>query len=388
MVVKDHGNQAPNIKQEKYFLLFLSSGNNKNKNENVIEERVMFKTMRSILLVGTAAAVMNTPVSAQTVLNVSTWLSPTHVQNTVVWPTWGKWVEEATEGRVTVNIEYSSNNPAQLFEVVEDSVADASFSFNGFVPGRFELQQIAELPGLGANAEAASLAYWRTYQKHLKAANEFDGLEVIGLFTHGPGVMHTRFPVSSLNDLKGKKIRIGGGVQAEIGKRLEVIPVAAPGNKVYELLQTGVVDGVFMPVVEQQGMRLVEIAPYVTVLPTGMYMGAFSMFISPDFMDSIDEKDAAAIRRVSGERLSLMAGAAWDKADIRAKKFSEENGGKVNLLSYGDQMSLDYLKVTDGIDQTWLNDVKDKKIDAQAALDFLRIEAQMYTAKQKETGAN
>ncbi|WP_191601600.1 TRAP transporter substrate-binding protein [Marinomonas algicola] len=348
----------------------------------------MFKTMRSILLVGTAAAVMNTPVSAQTVLNVSTWLSPTHVQNTVVWPTWGKWVEEATEGRVTVNIEYSSNNPAQLFEVVEDSVADASFSFNGFVPGRFELQQIAELPGLGANAEAASLAYWRTYQKHLKAANEFDGLEVIGLFTHGPGVMHTRFPVSSLNDLKGKKIRIGGGVQAEIGKRLEVIPVAAPGNKVYELLQTGVVDGVFMPVVEQQGMRLVEIAPYVTVLPTGMYMGAFSMFISPDFMDSIDEKDAAAIRRVSGERLSLMAGAAWDKADIRAKKFSEENGGKVNLLSYGDQMSLDYLKVTDGIDQTWLNDVKDKKIDAQAALDFLRIEAQMYTAKQKETGAN
>ena len=166
----------------------------------------------------------------------------------------GKWVEEATEGRVTVNIENSSNNPGQLFEVVEDSVADASFSFNGFVPGRFELEQIVELPGLGANAEAASLAYWRTYQKYLQAANEFDGLEVIGLFTHGPGVMHTSFPVNSLDDLKGKKIRIGGGVQAEIGKRLGVIPVAAPGNKVYELLQTGVVDGAFMPMVEQQGM--------------------------------------------------------------------------------------------------------------------------------------
>jgi TRAP-type C4-dicarboxylate transport system substrate-binding protein len=348
----------------------------------------MFKTIRSILLVGSVVAGINTPVSAQTVLNVSTWLPPTHVQNSVVWPTWGKWVEEATEGRVTVNIENSSNNPGQLFEVVEDSVADASFSFNGFVPGRFELEQIVELPGLGANAEAASLAYWRTYQKYLQAANEFDGLEVIGLFTHGPGVMHTSFPVNSLDDLKGKKIRIGGGVQAEIGKRLGVIPVAAPGNKVYELLQTGVVDGAFMPMVEQQGMRLVEVAPYVTVLPTGMYMGAFSMFISPDFMDSIGEKDAEAIRSVSGERLSLMAGAAWDKSDIEAKKFSEENGGKVNLLSYGDQMSLDYLKVTDGIDQQWLESVKGKKVDAQAALDFLRIEAQMYTAKQKDTGAN
>jgi TRAP-type C4-dicarboxylate transport system substrate-binding protein len=348
----------------------------------------MFNTMRSLVLASTVLAGFSTLASAQTVLNVSTWLPPTHAQNAVVWPTWAKWVEEATEGRVTVNIEYSSNNPGQLFDIVEDGVSDAAFSFHGFIPGRFKLQEIVELPGLGVNAEAASAAHWRTYEKYLKKANEHDGLELLALFTHGAGVMQTSFPVNSLDDLKGKKIRIGGGIQAEIGKRLEVIPVAAPGNKVYELMQTGVVDGVFMPMTEQQAQRLYEVAPYVTALPTGMYMGSFAMFINPDFMDSLGEKDANAIRSVSGERLSTMAGAAWDKADIAAKKFAEENGGKVVVLDKDHPISLSYAEKTAGLDKQWLESVKDKKVDAKAALDMLRAEAHSYAKEQqKDAGA-
>lgn len=339
--------------------------------------------LASITLLG-----FNSIVFADTTLNVSTWLPPTHAQNAEVWPTWTKWVEEATEGRVKVNIEYTSNNPAQLFEMVEDGVTDAAFSFHGFVPGRFAVQEIVELPGLGVNAEAASAAYWRTYQQYLAPANEHDGLELLALFTHGPGVMQTNFPVKSLDDLKGKKLRIGGGVQANIGERLEVIPVASAGNKVYELLQTGVVDGALMPMTEQQAQRLVEVAPYVNVLPTGMYMGSFVMFISPDFMDSISKEDANAIRSVSGERLSIMAGAAWDKADIIAKKFSEENGGTVVVLGADDPITLSYNQKVSDLEQVWLKAVKDKKIDAKAALERLRAEARAYAETQQQgTGA-
>lgn len=325
-----------------------------------------------------AAFTMATATAQQTTLNVSTWLPPSHVQNRVVWPTWAQWVEEATEGRVTVNIEYTSNNPGQLFEMVEDGVTDAAFSFHGFIPGRFDLQEIVELPGLGTNAEGASAAHWRTYQKYLADADEHEGLELLALFTHGPGVMQTNFPVNSLDDLKGKKIRVGGGVQAEIGKRLEITPVAAPGNKVYELLQTGVVDGVFMPVTEQKAQRLFEVAPYITMLPQGMYLGSFTMFISPDFMDSLSDEDAEAIRSVSGEKLSIFAGKAWDSEDHEALEYAKEQGVTITMLEPDDPMAIEYAKKMEGLDEAWLERVADKGVDAKAALDMLRAEAADY----------
>ncbi len=321
---------------------------------------------------------MNAALAKETTLNVSTWLPPTHVQNAVVWPTWAKWVEEATDGRVKVNIEYTSNNPTQLFQMVEDGVTDAAFSFHGFVPGRFDLQEVVELPGLGVNAEAASAAHWKTYQKHFADSGEHDGLELLALFAHGQGVMQTKFEVNSLDDLKGKKIRIGGGVQSEIGKRLGVTPVSAQGNKVYELMQTGVVDGAFMPVTEQKAQRLFEVAPYVTILPTGMYMGSFVMFISPDFMDSLSEEDAEAIRSVSGEKLSIMAGKAWDKEDEEALEFSKEKGVNVKELTADDPIVIAYNEKMKGIDDEWLKKVKGKNVDAQAALEMLRKEATEY----------
>lgn len=326
---------------------------------------------------------VNTVFAKQATLNVSTWLPPTHVQNEVVWPTWAKWVEEATDGRIKVNIEYTSNNPTQLFQMVEDGVTDAAFSFHGFVPGRFDLQEVVELPGLGVNAEAASAAHWRTYQKYFTDSGEHDGLELLALFAHGQGVMQTKFEVNSLDDLKGKKIRIGGGVQSEIGKRLGVTPVSAQGNKVYELMQTGVVDGAFMPVTEQKTQRLFEVAPHVTILPTGMYMGSFVMFISPDFMDSINEEDAEAIRSVSGEKLSIMAGRAWDAEDEESLKFAKEKGVQVKELTHDDPITIAYNDTMKGIDEQWLKKVEDKNVDAKAALEMLRKEAAEYAQKNQ-----
>lgn len=336
------------------------------------------KTFTTIAL-GACVALSSSTIFAQTTLNVSTWLPPSHVQNRVVWPTWAEWVEEATEGRVKVNIEYTSSNPVQLFQMVEDGVTDAAFSFHGFVPGRFDLQEVIELPGIGADAEAASAAHWRTYQEYFTESGEHDGLELLALFTHGPGVMQTNFPVDSLEDLKGKKIRVGGGVQAEIGKRLEIVPVAAPGNKVYELMQTGVVDGVFMPATEQKAQRLFEVAPYITMLPQGMYLGSFVMFISPDFLDSISAEDAEAIRSVSGEQLSIFAGRSWDTEDKEALEFAIENGAHVKALSEDDPITQAYMEKMQGLDETWLERVADKGVDAQAALEMVREEVTNYT---------
>ncbi|MDX1318647.1 MAG: TRAP transporter substrate-binding protein [Oceanospirillum sp.] len=345
----------------------------------------MKKTFKKALVGLTLGATMlaSNAAFSETVLRVGTWLPPTAAQNAIVWPTWAKWVEDATEGRVKIKIEQGLGHPKTMFNLVEDGVIDASFSYHGYVPGRFKLPQAVEQPGLGVGAEAASVALWKTYEKYFKEAGEFEGLEVLGMFTHGPGLIHSKEPINSLADLEGKKIRVGGGVQSVLAERMHVTPVGAPAPKVYEMLQQGVIDGVFIPMGEQKSLRLNEVTNHVTVLPGGMYLGSFSMFINPEFMEDLSEKDRAAIRRVSGLRLSALAGSAWDGADLDGYKAAKEAGVNVKRISKNDAMYKEFVKLTKGMDQVWIDSVEDRDVDAKAALKEMRKIARDYEANMK-----
>ncbi|MDO6562471.1 TRAP transporter substrate-binding protein [Amphritea sp. 1_MG-2023] len=339
--------------------------------------------MKKMTFLKTAAAValgtsFSVSAMAETTLRVASWLPPTHPQNTVVWPTWSKWVEDATDGRVKVEIEYGLGHPKTMFELVEDGVVDVSWSYHGYVPGRFKLTQAVEQPLLGASAEAASVAHWRVHQKYFAKANEHDGLEVIGLFTHGPGQIHMAQPITSLADLEGKKIRLGGGVQGEIGERLGVTSVGAPAPKVYEMMQQGVIDGVFIPMGEQKSLRLKEVAQNVVMLPGGMYMGSFAMFMNPDFLADLDAKDRQAILSVSGEKLSAMAGRAWDAGDLEGVKAAEEAGVNITMVKQDDALDKEFVALTEGMDEAFYEAVADRGVDAKAALTELRQIARSY----------
>ena len=347
-------------------------------------KRIKKATLVSLL---TVLPALSSVVQAETILRVGTWLPPTNPQNAIVWPTWAKWVEEATEGRVKVEVEEGLGHPKTMFQLVEDGVINASFGYHGYVPGRFKLPQAVEQPGMGVSAEAASVALWRVYKKYFEQANEFEGLEVIGMFTHGPGYLHSTQPITTMADLKGKKIRIGGGVQSELGELMEVTAVAAPAPKVYEMLQQGVIDGVFMPMGEQKALRLNEVAPNVTVIPGGMYLGSFSIFIDPYFLEDLDPKDREAILSVSGEKLSQLAGEAWDSIDADGLKVAEESGVNIIRLSDEDPMTQAFKQLTQGLKQHWVDSVKDRDIDAQAAIDELWSEAKAYQATLSSTVA-
>lgn len=339
-------------------------------------------------LIGAAALTLGMTASglasADTTLVVGTWQPPGNPMNKVVWPTWAKWVEEATEGRVHVKIEYDLGHPKTYFQLVEDGVINAGWSYHGYVPGRFKLPIAVEQPGLGVSAEAASVALWRVHEKYFEQAKEFEGLTLLGLLTHGPGQIHSIDPVNSLSDLKGKKIRIGGGVQTEIGERLGITPVAAPGSKVYEMMQQGVIDGVFMPVTEQKSLRLTEVAPNLTLLPGGMYLGSFSMFIDPYFLEDLDPKDAEAILSVSGEKLSALAGKAWDAADMEGLEAARAAGVKVHEVSADAPLAQEFNALIKGMDQAWIDSVADRNVDAAAALAELRRIAREYEAQKQE----
>jgi DNA-binding transcriptional LysR family regulator len=193
--------------------------------------------MRLTFLIGAMALMLAGPVRAQVVLSVSSWLAPAHPLSR----TQSRWCDEVakvTTRRVTCRmLPRPVSEPTRTFDAVRDGLVDVSYSVHGYTPGRFQFTQMVELPFGGDSAEAMSVAYQRVFQRHLAARGEHQGLKVLAVFVHGPGmVFNTRRPIRQLADMHDLKFRVGGGMVSEIGKALGLDVALHPATETYDLL--------------------------------------------------------------------------------------------------------------------------------------------------------
>ncbi|MBT7631570.1 MAG: ABC transporter substrate-binding protein, partial [Desulfobacula sp.] len=145
-------------------------------------------------------------------LNFSSWLPPGHPIVADMMLPWMENVKKATDGRVDITLLAKGlGHPKAYFDIVKNGMADAGYTCNAYSPGRFTLSEGVELPFLGNSAEANSVAYWRTYKKYFEKADEYKGVKLLGVMTHGPGQIHNSKKVAqSVADLKGMKFRVPG----------------------------------------------------------------------------------------------------------------------------------------------------------------------------------
>ena len=204
---------------------------------------------------------------AATTLTISSWAPPGHGMNALFWPALTAEIEKATNGRVTTEVKYGLGSPPAQYDLILDGAADLTWFFHGYKPGHFVATKLIELPGYEGSAEAASVAYWRAYEKFLADANEHKGVKLVALMTHGPGVLHSDTKVSSLADIKGMKLRIGGGVAGDVGAALGATGIRVPAPKVYETLASKAADGVMMPMESKAGFKLYEVAKHTYTVP-------------------------------------------------------------------------------------------------------------------------
>jgi len=308
-----------------------------------------------------------------TELQVSTWAGPNHGVNTIVWPTWANWVEEATEGRVTVNVVHDMGPPGAQMELVADGVADATWLFHGLMPGRFELTKLPEFPTFEEfSSEDASVAYWRTHHEFLDEAGEHRGVELIGLGVHGPGSLFLSESIDGLDDLANKRVRIGGGIMADISSALSLSGVALPPGGTYEAATQGVVDGAMLTLEGLRSFRLAEVLPYTVEMPGGFYRGSFSLVMNPDTWASLSDEDRDAIESVSGERLSRLFGYMMDVVDVRGVEFARERGNTFIELPQAEIER--FMAMTAELPDQWAESVGETGVDGEAALAYFHEE--------------
>ncbi|MDG2065965.1 MAG: TRAP transporter substrate-binding protein [SAR324 cluster bacterium] len=338
----------------------------------------MNKIIATIIGLSAASMLMISVASAKTTLRLSNWIPPKHpIAADMIFP-WAEKVEKASNGRIKVNIlKKALGKPPAAYDLAKDGIADISWGVHGYTPGRFVVTQLVELPFLGDDAEALSVAYWRTHQKYLAAANEHTGVKLLGLMTHGPGhIYNSKRSINMPSDLEGLKIRVGGGVVSDVGKALNIVTMLKPATKSYEILSRGVADGIFFPKESIRSFKLSKVLKYATYIPGGLYNTSFFLVMSEKAWNKLSAQDQQAIMSVSGEEFAKLAGKGWNKAD-RAGVAAMQSAG-MSLQTASSAMMADLRKKLSDIEANVVARAKAKGIDGAAALKMLRAEAASY----------
>jgi TRAP-type C4-dicarboxylate transport system substrate-binding protein len=304
---------------------------------------------------------------ADVVLTASSWVPPSHLLSRAQ-ADWCGEVAKATSNRVKCNIlPKAVAPPPATYDAVRDGLADLSFSVEGYTPGRYTLSKIAEFPFLGDSPIATSVAYERIYRKHLAKFDEHRGLKVITVFTHGPGIIfNNKRAVKTITDLDGLKFRVGGGVVNDVGKALGVNMTLKPAPQSYELLSSGVVDGVWFPAESVESFKLEKLLKYWTTLPGGLYNTSFAFVMNPATWAKIPKADQAIIDKLSGEWAARFIGKYWEDADRKSKALMQVSG--FELTQADAKFIADFKAKTAPIEAEWIKEAKAKGLKDPAAV--------------------
>ena len=322
-----------------------------------------------------AASLASGVAQAQsTELNVSTWVPPSHFLVRDFMQGWAKDVEKATNGRVKFRfLPKMVTNPIGHFDAVKDGLADVTFISHSYTPARFALTRFAVLPFGGNDAEISSVAVWRTYDKYLAKANEHEGTVLLTIYNHGPGIVfNSKRPINSLADLAGLKIRVGGGMAADVGAALGVTVVMRPAPESYELMSQGVVDGVFFPAESPVSFKLEKLIKYATEFPGGLYSDSHAVIMNPAAFNKLSKDDQASLMKLSGDAMARRAGKAWNAAGEVGYKAMRE--AKVQISKANPKLVKEVREKTEKFESEWIASVNARGIDGEAVLKAFREE--------------
>ncbi len=336
--------------------------------------------VRSVVFAALAGSVVAAqPALAQTTLTMSSWVSPTHHITAVVLQGWANEAEKITNGRVKFQmLPKHPSAPPGTFDAVREGLVDLSYVTASYTPARHIMPMLPELPGAGDTALVNSVAYSRIHWKHLHKVGEYKGVKLLGVFTHGPGQMFTKRPVHNINDVQGLKIRTGGGVAEAVAKALGTSAFVKPAPESYELLKSGVADGVFFPMESIISFKLDTVLEQATLFPGGMYSSAFGFFMNEEKWNKLPKQDQDAIDKISGEWIARHAGQSWDEADKKGLEVLKKSG--VKIVNADPAFVAEVKKRSAPIIEDWIQKASAKGVDAAKILAEFREELKKVAA--------
>ena len=320
----------------------------------------------TLLALGAIAAVtMGGTALAQTVtLRLHQMLPPQATIPAKALIPWAQKVEAESGGKIKVQLFHAmqlGGAPPQLFDQAKDGIVDLTWTVLGYTPGRFNKTEVFELPFMSGSAEQSSRAIQEYVEKF--AADEFKDVKLIAVHTHGPGLFHTKAPVTGLESLRGMKVRGGSRVINNMLTKLGATPVGMPVPAVTEALSKGVIDGTTIPWEVTPSLKVTELVKNHTTFAgkEGLYTQTFAFSMNKASYDKLPPDLKAVIDKNSGVETAAMFGRAMDEGDKAGLAIAQRAGNNIVALDLAETQR--WRRTAATVETDWVNEMKGKNID-------------------------
>jgi TRAP-type C4-dicarboxylate transport system substrate-binding protein len=227
-----------------------------------------------------------------------------------------------------------------------------------------------------ADARAASYAYWHLYEKYM-ADTEFADVKIVGTWVHGPGMFHTKDPVTEPSDLEGMKIRGGSRLVNELLTRVGAEPVGLPVPAVPEALSKGVIDGTTIPWEVTTALKVPELVSNHTEFEgPALYNLTFVLAMNKARYESLPDDLKAVIDQNTGVDFSVFAGGTQADADGPAREIAVEAGN--NIVTISEEDAQVWYDLAEPIYENWVADMEERGKDGQQLIDEARALMEEY----------
>lgn len=220
---------------------------------------------------------------------------------------WAKEMPDLTDGEVGIKPFPAGavSGDFQLMDAVRNNVLDGMNVFTVYWAGRMAAGVFLSSYPMGLNHPHMWDMLFDSYGGREMADELYSnfGLKFVGHVHHDMNLIHSKKPISSLEGLKGLKLRVPGGIVADCFADIGAQTTLLPGSDVYPALEKGTIDAAdFVGPAVNYDLGFHQVTDYITMGPTS----------TPCLHQPVDLMDIS---------LSLRA---WDGLSERMKKLFPE----------------------------------------------------------------
>jgi len=310
------------------------------------------KLLRYLTGAALVALTMATPLSAQELIKVATFVPEKSTGVAKVIKPWMDAVQKDVGKAVTLKGFWGGTlgkSPFKQFELVKNGVADVTWVLPGYTAGQFPEMSLFELPFMFNSAQEASIVGWKLYEKGLLTG--FDGVHVIGFFATEPNAIFMKNKINALTDIKGKKIRSVGPVHARWLEEFGAAPQTLSSAQYNEALNRGTIDGVIQGWTGMRTFKSFKLVDEAIEVPVGSI--PFLLLMNKSKWDSLPDKVKAAITKHGGLAMAKTGAAAYSGVGKQIVD-NIKSEGRISILVPDKQKMAEYDQKTKAVHQWWI----------------------------------
>ncbi len=230
-----------------------------------------------------------------------------------------------------------------LFEAVKTGVLQGMMPFTLYWAGKIPASVFLSSYPMGPDQPAQwDIMYDALGMKEMaRKIYGKHGLFYVGHVQHDANIIHSKKPVTSLEDFKGMKLRVPGGMVAEVFQSFGASTVSLPGSDIFPALEKGTIDAAdYVGPAVNWDLGFAQVTKYILFGPPGV----MSLYQPVDLMEitcniGAWKRLSPAMQALMEEQVKVLSSEHYlgiQKANVAALAKFQDAGCIINRMSAED----------------------------------------------------